>query len=120
MVGTPFIAQKIAECRQMYNLGSSTNELIEILHDQGLSLTEVCSVIAGILGIDAAEAKIFVADHPIWTEVVDQTSPVIGEVMQVLARDGDVNVVSEGVVVFSEHLPTEALNGETSLLAQVG
>ena len=86
----------------MYNLGTSCNELIEVLHDQGLSLDEVCLVLASILDIEPEEARIFVADNPIWIEVVDQSSPVIGDVMKVLDRDGNVQDMGDGLLVYRE------------------
>jgi hypothetical protein len=104
-----YLIEKIAECTQLYNLGATTNDLVESLHDQGLSLNEVCKVVAAVLEIEPAEAHIFVADNPIWIEVVDQSSPVVEEIMQVLGRDGKVEDLGDGVVVFRETLVTDAL-----------
>jgi|GEM_PF-5745508 hypothetical protein len=107
---SPFLKQKIDECRQMYNLGTPCNDLIETLHDQGLSLDEVCTVLAAVLEIEPAEAHIFVADNPIWVELIDPNSPIAGEVMEVLDRDGNVEDLGDGVLVYREPLIFDIVN----------
>ena len=109
----PFLKEKTDECRQLYLLGSSVNDLVEKLHDEGLSLDEVCVVMGSLLDIEPNVAKIFVAEHPIWVEVIDQASPIIEQVIQVLGNDGTVEDLGDGVIVFREQpeggLPESAL-----------
>jgi hypothetical protein len=117
MPTTPFLKEKIEDCRLMYYLGGTCNDLIEVLHDQGLSMNEVCQVVAAVLDIEPTEAQIFVADHPIWTEVVENNSPVGDEVKKVLDRDGTVDDLGGGVLVFREVLADAKLVGPNTGLA---
>ncbi len=80
-----------------------------MLHDQGLSVMEVSQVVGGILGLENEEAHVFVADSPVWVEVIEQSTPVIDQIMQVLDRDGDVEVMSDGSIVYREVLVAEHL-----------
>jgi hypothetical protein len=102
MILTPFLSEKVEECRQMYGLGSTIDDLVEILHDQGLSVDDVSSVIAATLGNEFAEARLLVVGNPVWIEVVDQSSPIINEVIQVLDRDGELDDLGDGTIVFRE------------------
>jgi hypothetical protein len=106
---TPFLSQKLDDSRQMFGLGSSIDDLVEVLHDQGLSVDEASVVLAGVLDVDAVEARVLVADNVVWVEVVDQDSPVISEVMRVLDREGQIDDLGDGVIVYREQLADERL-----------
>lgn len=65
-----------AKCQKEIKGGKSHDEIIELLHDSGLTITESMKVVMELFKISLGEAKIVVAGHPVWSNVVEAAKPL--------------------------------------------
>ncbi len=57
-------------CQKEISDGKSNEEIIELLHASGLTITESIKIIMELLKISLGEAKMMVAGHSVWNDVV--------------------------------------------------
>lgn len=65
-----------AKCQREVRDGRSKKEIIELLHDSGLTITESMKIIMDLYKISLGEAKMIVVSHPAWKNVVHAASPL--------------------------------------------
>lgn len=64
------------KCQKELKEGKSSEEIIKMLYDSGLTITESMKIIMDLLDITLGDAKKLVASHQVWKEVVDAASPL--------------------------------------------
>lgn len=70
----------VEESRQLLASGQGQDELIRVLHEKGLSITESMKILREVGSISLAEAKAAVARHPAWADVVASADRLHDEV----------------------------------------
>jgi hypothetical protein len=56
----------LASYRAKIESGATSNEIVQMLHDEGVSLVHSVKCLTDLYSIRMAEAKQIVADHPCW------------------------------------------------------
>ncbi len=71
-----------AKCKRKMKDGKSSEEIIEMLYFSGITITVSTRIIMELLEISLGEAKVIVADHPVWTDVVSAASPLHNDLIR--------------------------------------
>jgi len=79
------------------HLGKSEDEIIQILHDEGVSILHTILSLRSILGIDAREAKEKVSSHAVWQEVAEQADVFHNALIEQMKQESRATEVSERV-----------------------
>ena len=72
----------LEESRHRLGQGTSTDELIRYLHDQGLHIVESMWVLAKATGWSLRDVKMTVTAHPVWQKVVEMNEPFHDELQK--------------------------------------
>ena len=64
------------KCQKEIRDGKNSEEIVELLHASGLNITESMKIIMELFNISLGKAKMIVAGHPVWKNVVDAASPL--------------------------------------------
>ena len=113
MSWTPFFEEKLNDCRLMSGAGGTIEDVVEYLHDGGLSVVELVRVIARLPAMNFADAKRAVVTHPVWTEVAEATSLAWDDVLLILEREGKVTKLDDDTIVYQERLTPAVSVAET-------
>ncbi len=73
----------------------SVEEVIQGLHDEGLTIIQSIKAVRTLYTIGLGEAKVIVAAHPVWTLLVRANEPFQEELVKFFSKDE------------SQHLPGE-------------
>ncbi|MCP4108924.1 MAG: hypothetical protein GY749_25825 [Desulfobacteraceae bacterium] len=68
--------ESVCICIEKLNSGVSRNDIIEFLHDSGLTIIESMKLVMSLYNISLGEAKFIVARHPVWENVVKAAEPL--------------------------------------------
>ena len=66
----------IQECEQSRDQGGTPNELIQLMHQRGLTITEAIKTYMKVFKVSPGEAKERVVASPLWRDIVAATEPL--------------------------------------------
>ena len=67
------------KCLEKIDSGKKQNEIIEYLHDSGVTIIESIKIVMSLYQLSLGEAKSVVASHPIWRGVAEAARPLHGD-----------------------------------------
>ncbi len=75
-----------AKCQKEVRDGKSSEEIIESLHASGLTIAESMKIIRELYKISLGEAKMMVARHPVWKDVIDAHTPFHDDLIRIIKK----------------------------------
>lgn len=78
---------RIEECASQVEQGSTISEIVEELHQDGLTITESIKIIREVFHISLGDAKRTVSANPVWLGVVEASKPIQDAFIDSLKRD---------------------------------
>ncbi len=73
--------QIISKYKEYRVSGGSRDTVVSRLHEEGVSILDSMKVVRAVYGINLAEAKKIVTEHPLWREVARPTQSLLEEIM---------------------------------------
>jgi hypothetical protein len=79
----------IQECLQAKSQGLTLEDLLRLLRDRGLTITEAMKALMAVEKISLAEAKVIVSSSPVWQEIVEAAQPLHDELTAPSSGEAD-------------------------------
>ena len=76
----------VKESQKRINEGAALEDIVLMLHDEGLSIPESVWVLQRVSGRAVAQLKNLVTMHPVWEKVVRDTEPLHDELEKALSK----------------------------------
>src|SRR5438034_950628 len=76
----------VQECQQAKDRGQTPDELLQLMHQRGLTITEAIKAFMKIYTVPLGEAKDKVSASPYWRDIVHASGPLHDQLAEV-ARD---------------------------------
>jgi flagellar biosynthesis chaperone FliJ len=96
MINEPTQERLLAERRasDLKRSGKSVDEIIQILHDEGINILQTILSLRSVFGFDAREAKEKVLSHAVWQEVAEQADVLHNEIIEQMKQESRATEVS--------------------------
>jgi uncharacterized protein YvpB len=96
MINEPTQERLLAERRAsaLKRSGKSVDEIIQILHDEGINILHTILSLRSVFGFDAREAKEKVSSHAVWQEVAEQADVLHNEIIEQMKQESRASEVS--------------------------
>jgi hypothetical protein len=76
----------INKSRKKVNQGAPLQDIVVMLHDEGLSIVESTWVLHQVCNLSISQLKDLVTMHPVWESVVQFTEPLHDELEKVASK----------------------------------
>lgn len=70
------MADFLRKCIKAKEMGKTSDEVVRLLHDSGLSITESMKVVMKVYEMSLGQAKEVVGSNPVWHDVVEASKPL--------------------------------------------